>query len=249
MWYGVDPKLDKAPSWTPYRAFFNNPLRYVDPDGQWEADSDGNLIAEKGDQATSLAKFQGIKYSEALKQLTDQGYTVNSKGILNLKIGDKVELNNVYTESIKNSTSNFDTDAFLDYKATGIVTGTGPTSEDNYNCWGSAIEGSQGNKIEVGVGIPAGSTFNANLSTDYIPTGASNAKFGKTVLRFANSSGVQHGAVFYGRSKNGAIYVYTKNGWAIKPEVMKLSDLKSKIPSYGNVQGINTGDSGYYEPK
>ncbi|MFV0483852.1 MAG: RHS repeat-associated core domain-containing protein [Bacteroidales bacterium] len=36
LWYGVDPKAHKAPGWTPYRAFFNNPIMYVDPDGQFE---------------------------------------------------------------------------------------------------------------------------------------------------------------------------------------------------------------------
>ncbi len=30
---------------------------------------------------------------------------------------------------------------------------------------------------------------------------------------------------------------------------MKLSDLQKKIPSYGTVQGINPGNSGYYKPK
>lgn len=52
-----------------------------------------------------------------------------------------------------------------------------------------------------------------------------------------------------GQSKDGTIYVYTKNGWLIKPEIWKLSELQSKIPSYGTVQGINIGESGYYEPK
>ncbi|AEV99919.1 hypothetical protein Niako_3619 [Niastella koreensis GR20-10] len=31
-----------------------------------------------------------------------------------------------------------------------------------------------------------------------------------------------------------------------KPEVMKLSTLQSKIPTYGTVQGIKPGESGYY---
>lgn len=30
---------------------------------------------------------------------------------------------------------------------------------------------------------------------------------------------------------------------------MKLSDLTTKIPSYGTVQSISTGSSGYYQPK
>ena len=84
----------------------------------------------------------------------------------------------------------------------------------------------------------------------YAPTTEANAQFGKTVLRFADvGNKTQHGAVFYGKSQDGTTYVYTKNGWYLKPEVMKLSDLQTKIPSYGTVQGINPSNSGYYQPK
>ena len=246
IWLSVDPMSDERSWLTPYNYCQNNPVRLVDPTGalDWEPDQDGNLIAESGDNAQTLAKYQGISYSEALKQLTDQGYTVNSKGILNLKVGDKVKLDNVYTESIENSTSDYTFD-----NATAGTSTTGPTPEDYYNCWGSAIAGSQNQKIEVGVGIPSGTIFDTKLSSDYNSTTESNAKFGKTVLRFADASGVQHGAVYYGKNKSGEIYVYTKNGWFLKPEVMKLSDLMLKIPSYGTVQGINTGESGYYDYK
>jgi len=250
-WHVADPFVEERLWVTPYNYVQNNPISRIDPDGtlDWEPDKEGNLIAEAGDNAQTLAKYQGITYSEALKQLIDQGYTVDNKGILNLKIGDKVELNNVFTESIKNSTSDFNTDAFLKYNETKVITGTGPTPEDYYNCWGSAIAGSQGRKIEVGVGINEGSTFDNILTNSYSSIDASNSTFEKTVLRFANSEGVQHGAVYYGSNKAGEAFVYTKNGWRIKPEVMKLSDLQLKIPSNGNVQGIKLTHSGYYSPK
>ncbi len=254
-WHVVDPMAELRSWLAPYQYTQNNPINRIDLDGMldWEPDKEGNLIAESGDNAQTLADYQGIFYSEALKQMKNQGYTTTKKGnldVLNLKVGDKVKLDNVFTESIKNSTSDFDTDAFLDYKASGKVTGTGPTPEDKYNCWGSACAGSQGNKIEVGVGIPEGRIFDTNLTSGYTATTRANAQFGKTVLRFADKeNNVQHGAVFYGKSKNGTTYVYTKNGWSIKPEVMKLSDLQIKIPSYGKVQGINIGESGYYNPK
>ncbi|MDY5631126.1 MAG: RHS repeat-associated core domain-containing protein, partial [Bacteroidaceae bacterium] len=31
LWMSVDKLADYAPSWTPYRAFFNNPIRFFDP--------------------------------------------------------------------------------------------------------------------------------------------------------------------------------------------------------------------------
>jgi RHS repeat-associated protein len=37
-WGVVDPMASVAPGWTPYRAFFNNPIRYIDPTGLFEDD-------------------------------------------------------------------------------------------------------------------------------------------------------------------------------------------------------------------
>ena len=211
----------------------------------WIPDSQGNLIAEKGDDAKTLSKFLGVKEEDATKILDKQGFKTDANGNSNLKEGSKVKLDNEYTESIIKSKSDLTLDA-----AIAGTSKTGATPEDNYNCWGSAIAGSQGKDIKVGVGIPEGKTFDSDLKKDYTPTTPDNAQFGKTVLRFADgNNNVQHGAVFYGKSNDGTTYVYTKNGWFLKPEVMKLSTLQSKIPSYGTVKGINPSNSGYYKPK
>ncbi|NMC98718.1 MAG: RHS repeat-associated core domain-containing protein, partial [Bacteroidales bacterium] len=34
IWLSVDPMAHKYPSWSPYAAFFNNPIYYIDPDGK-----------------------------------------------------------------------------------------------------------------------------------------------------------------------------------------------------------------------
>jgi RHS repeat-associated protein len=35
----VDPKSANAPDWSPYRAFYDNPIKYIDPNGQLEYES------------------------------------------------------------------------------------------------------------------------------------------------------------------------------------------------------------------
>ncbi|GIQ61417.1 hypothetical protein Flavo103_45520 [Flavobacterium collinsii] len=219
---------------------------FIDPDGmeavnnEWIPDENGNLHAEAGDNKETLATFLGVK-SENITLTSNNGSNPED-----IKEGDVVTLNNVYTESIKNSTSDLTLEVGLSGKSK-----TGAQPEDNYNCWGAAIAGSQGNTIENGVGIIVGGTFDSILSSDYKETDASKSVFGKTVLRFADSNNeVQHGAVFYGNSKDGTTYVYSKNGWQAKPEVMKLSVLlETKILNYGTVQGINSNSSGYYQHK
>lgn len=229
---------------SPYLGMGNNPINRYDPNGAWSPDADGNLIAESGDDILSLYDyFGGAKSWEDVSGIF-YSMDAGANGITASNLaGNTVVLDNVFTRSIANSTSNLTTDVFLAYQRTGVLTAQ-PTPEDYYNCWGSAIAGSSGREIVQGVGIQQGQTFDNILLANYNNT--NDPVFGQTVLRFANQDGVQHGAVYYGSSRDGTVYVYTKNGWYIKPEIMKLNNLLHKIPSYGTVQGINPGHTGFY---
>jgi hypothetical protein len=71
----VDPLVQSTKE--PYGYCYQNPLKFIDPTGmagEWVPDSDGNLIAEEGDNAQTLADFQGISYSDAYdKTPNEQG--------------------------------------------------------------------------------------------------------------------------------------------------------------------------------
>ena len=81
-WHVVDPLADVAPDWSPYRAFYCNPIRYIDPTGLLEddygLDKDGNitLLRETDDKTDKLIVLDN-KGAE-----TDKSIEVE-KGILN----------------------------------------------------------------------------------------------------------------------------------------------------------------------
>jgi RHS repeat-associated protein len=236
-WTTLDPMATEYARSSPFVFCVNNPTNCMDVDGRWIPDKEGNLTAETGDDFKSLAMFLGVSESVSTEMLQSQGYDVTNGP---LEEGSFLKLDNVYTKSIQSS-SMPTTDALL----SGLVV----PSENDYNCWGAAIAGTSGIEIKTGVGIDSSTEFDAKLTVHYENVQPSEAQFGKTVLRFADKNNVsQHGAVYYGTDHSGNVYVYTKNGWHAKPEVMSLSSLLNKIPSYGNVQGIRN-NSGYYTVK
>ena len=98
IWYGVDVFQENKADVASYLYCFGNPINLTDPDGNWERDRHGNLIAQKGDNAVTYAKYTGISNKESLKILLANGITINSKGVLSLKVGDVIK-NNGFSRS------------------------------------------------------------------------------------------------------------------------------------------------------
>ena len=98
IWYGVDVFQENKADVASYLYCFGNPINLTDPDGNWERDRHGNLIAQKGDNAVTYAKYTGISNKDALKILLANGITINSKGVLSLKVGDVIK-NNAFPRS------------------------------------------------------------------------------------------------------------------------------------------------------
>ncbi|MFV0506651.1 MAG: hypothetical protein ACK5L5_08090, partial [Bacteroidales bacterium] len=56
----------------------------------------GNLVAQKGDNSYSMAKFLGTSQSNAMQMLNRGGVTANTKGVLNLKDGQSFAKDNLW---------------------------------------------------------------------------------------------------------------------------------------------------------
>ena len=248
LWLSVDPMADKYPSLSPYNYCAWNPMKLVDPNGNeiWKPDPDGNLIAERGDNVYSLSKFLNISVEEAGEMLNGQGLSSSDE----IAEGSKLSLDNVYTRSIqaakdgkiRSMTKQQIQNEFMSLKGNQKVNWRKKWFEkkdDIYNCWGSAITGSQGNEIVGGCGISTANQYSQCLQNDYISVNETDAVFGQTVISFSNNGNVTHGAVYYGTDNTGVIYVYTKNGWIYPPTISRLGDLPV---TYGTI-------SGYHNPK
>src|SRR5699024_4513831 len=57
----LDPLADVAPDWTPYRYGFNNPVKYIDPDGLFESRSDAKGWANENNIKTGFFRNHKIR--------------------------------------------------------------------------------------------------------------------------------------------------------------------------------------------
>jgi len=228
-WFSPDPLAEEFTSWSPYNFVYNSPLKYSDPTGmapEWKPDRNGDLIAEKGDNTKTLAKYLDRTVSDVAKNFKQGGESIGENR--QFKAGEKVELNNNMTKSIENSNTT------SDYNV----------KTDCYNCHGAAIAAVKGDQINP---TTAGfkdlaDPFNSevkNLKKDLkVISSSSEAVFGKTILSFGD-----HSAVFYGTDNSGTNYFYSKNGATEKPGVFTEQELKNIYSNNPNPTLLN------YEPK
>ncbi len=90
IWLSVDPLAEDYPNWNPYNYTMQNPINLIDPtgmsseDNDWRRGSNGELIAEAGDTALTLAEYAGISEESAIdlfQNLENWNYGLSSEAI------------------------------------------------------------------------------------------------------------------------------------------------------------------------
>lgn len=84
-WYSVDPLVDRFPSWSPYNFVYNNPIRFVDPDGR--APLDDYQLDKKTGMIVMIRETtddHDVLFASKDNGKVDNGKSVNvQKGVLN----------------------------------------------------------------------------------------------------------------------------------------------------------------------
>jgi len=137
-WMSVDPLAAKYPSWSPYSAFRNNPILYVDPDGKEWVNAFDAVVAQK--EKAFLDNPNSNKLQRQLNIAKENQMKVNEV-INNLKENDVALYNYIENLTIKDAVTgekvNVKVTVGLDYRSGRVGTEDAHT---NYRLMSSSGE-------------------------------------------------------------------------------------------------------------